>query len=136
MPSRLAECCAAGIARSFRALLPALLNPLLQSPQQTGVHVFSLKGFSRFHSGGVFVCFVCSGFFFLFCFVSYCYFWPNSEKSPKPTKKKKEDTSHEWQSAGWQAKSYSSPAAFGAQGRDPTASTMTIQLVRKVWRCW
>lgn len=29
-----------------------------------------------------------------------------------------------------------SAAAFGAQGRDTTASTMTVQLVRKAWRCW
>lgn len=145
MPSRLAERCAAGIARSIDVPLSALLNPPLQSPQQTGVlqetanGAFSLKRFSRFHSVCVFVCFVCLGF--LFCFVSYCYFWPTSNKltqiSPKDQRRKKRKIPAMRGSlyVGKESPT-ASAAAFATQGRDTTASTVTIQLVRKVWRCW
>lgn len=76
MPSRLTEHCASGITRSFDAPLSALLDPPLQSPQQTVVQqetakgAFSLERFSRFHSGSVFVCFVCLGFYFVLFFTA------------------------------------------------------------------
>lgn len=97
------------------------------------------KGFSRFHSGSVFVCFVCLSF--LFCFVSYCYFWPNSDKltqisSKDQRRKRRKIPAMSGSLQVGKESSTASAAAFGAQGRDTTASTTTIQLVRKAWRCW